>query len=455
MFKLRLVKKEQPLKLKCNFNFPEIILANLQEKEVIPTKEQQQIVPDKNYDGLSKVIVDKIPDEYIIPTGNIEIIKNGIYDVREKESATVNIPEPKLGTKNITQNGIYKASDDELDGYSEVNVAVNNSIFSGSYDRTGLKQIGWTDEEIDYYNDNGVQWNEEENDFFKLNSVELASNDSSDTRFLPKNTTKKNFQSYYKLLALPSIDFSDLTSLFGMFTRCYSLTAIPQLDISNATNMSAAFGYCYSLETIPKINTSKVTSMYNTFYYCYSLKTIPQLDTSNVTNMEGMFNYCYSLKTIPKINTSKVTSMGSMFKVCNSLTAIPQLDTSNVTNMVGMFSGCNSLTVIPQLDTSKVNNIREMFSGCYSLMTLNGLLNLGQAYLITASANFLNYTLELSSTKLTEQSIINVLNNLYDIATKGCQVQKVNLGTTNLAKLTSEEGQQALSNAQSKGWSIS
>ena len=394
-----------------------------QEKEVTPTREIQEVTPDIGYTGLSKVKVKG-------------------YTVKTAE-------------KTIVENGIYNAPDENLDGYSKVKVAVNNSIFSGSYDRTGLKQIGWTDEEIDYYNDNGVQWNEEENDFFKLNSVELAGNDSSDTRFLPKNTTKKNFQSYYKLLALPSIDFSDLTSLFGMFTRCYSLTAIPQLDISNATSMSAAFGYCYSLETIPKINTSKVTSMYNTFYYCYSLKTIPQLDTSNVTNMEGMFNYCYSLKTIPKINTSKVTSMLNMFKVCYSLKTIPQLDTSNVTNMGGMFSGCNSLTAIPQLDTSKVNYIREMFSGCYSLMTLNGLLNLGQAYLITASANFLNYTLELSSAKLTEQSIINVLNNLYDIATKGCQVQKVNLGTTNLAKLTSEEGQQALSNAQSKGWTVS
>ena len=370
-----------------------------QEKEVTPTREIQEVTPDIGYTGLSKVKVKG-------------------YTVKTAE-------------KTIVENGIYNAPDENLDGYSKVKVAVNNSIFSGSYDRTGLKQIGWTDEEIDYYNDNGVQWNEEENDFFKLNSVELAGNDSSDTRFLPKNTTKKNFQSYYKLLALPSIDFSDLTSLFGMFTRCYSLTAIPQLDISNATSMSAAFGYCYSLETIPKINTSKVTSMYNTFYYCYSLKTIPQLDTSNVTNMEGMFNYCYSLKTIPKINTSKVTSMLNMFK------------------------SCYSLKTIPQLDTSKVNYIREMFSGCYSLMTLNGLLNLGQAYLITASANFLNYTLELSSSKLTEQSIINVLNNLYDIATKGCQVQKVNLGTTNLAKLTSEEGQQALSNAQSKGWTVS
>ena len=370
-----------------------------QEKEVTPTREIQEITPDIGYTGLSKVKV------------------NG-YTVKTAE-------------KTVVENGIYNAPDENLDGYSKVKVAVNNSIFSGSYDRTGLKQIGWTDEEIDYYNDNGVQWNEGENDFFKLNSVELEGDDSSDTRFLPKNTTKKNFQNYYKLLALPSIDFSNLTSLFGVFSNCYSLTALPQLDTSNITSVSAAFGNCYSLETIPQLDTSKVTTMYNTFYYCYSLKTIPQL------------------------NTSKVTSMTSMFNVCNSLKTIPQLDTSNVITMNSMFSGCNSLTALPQLDTSNVITVRDMFNGCRSLTTLNGLLNLGQAYLTTASANFPNYTLNLSSPKLTEQSIMNVLNNLYDIATKGCNAQEIQLGSANIAKLTSEEGQTALSNAQTKGWTVS
>lgn len=340
MFKLKLINKPKMIKLKCGFSFPNIVLANMQEKEVTPTKETQEIIPDTGYTGLSKVKV------------------NG-YTV-------------KTASKTITENGTYNASDEDLDGYSKVKVSINSSQFTGSYDRAGLKQIGWTDEEIDYYNDNGVQWNDSEDDMFKLSSVELEGDDSSDTRFLPKNTTKKNFQNYYKLLALPSIDFSNLTSLFGVFTNCYSLTALPQLDTSNITSVSAAFGNCYSLETIPQLDTSKVTAMYNTFYYCYSLKTIPQLNTSKVTTMEGMFNVCNSLKTIPQLDTSKVTTMNSMF------------------------SGCNSLTALPQLDTSNVITVRDMFNGCRSLTTLNGLLNLGQAYLTTASANFPNYTLNLS-----------------------------------------------------------
>ena len=120
MFKLKLINKPKMIKLKCGFSFPNIVLANLQEKEVIPTKEVQEIVADKTYDGLSKVTVQSIPNEYIVPSGEIEFTQNGTYDVTDKASAKVNIKEKVLGTKTITSNGTYKAIDDNLDGYSEV-----------------------------------------------------------------------------------------------------------------------------------------------------------------------------------------------------------------------------------------------------------------------------------------------------------------------------------------------
>ena len=120
MFKLKLINKPKMIKLKCGFSFPNIVLANLQEKEVIPTKEVQEIVADETYDGLSKVTVQSIPNEYIVPSGEIEFTQNGTYDVTDKASAKVNIKEKVLGTKTITENGTYKAIDDNLDGYSEV-----------------------------------------------------------------------------------------------------------------------------------------------------------------------------------------------------------------------------------------------------------------------------------------------------------------------------------------------
>ena len=148
MFRLKMINKPKLFKLKFNFIFPQIVLANMQEKEITPTKETQIVEPDRNYDGLKKVTVNKIPDEYIIPSGEIDITQNGTYNIVDKATANVNIPEKQLGTKTITKNGIYKATDDNLDGYSEVDVETSgvdiNDYFKGTIERGDYSIGGWT-----------------------------------------------------------------------------------------------------------------------------------------------------------------------------------------------------------------------------------------------------------------------------------------------------------------------
>jgi len=201
------------------------------------------------------------------------------------------------------------------------------------------------------------------------------------------------------------------------------------------------------------------------FNDCESLTTLDlsNFNTSNVTNMRSMFNDCESLTTLDlsNFNTSNVTNMRSMFNDCESLTTLDlsNFNTSNVTNMSSMFYGCLYLNTlnITGWNFQNVNYIAQILMNCSNLTTIVGTFqNLGQAYSTTASSNYSYYTLNLSScTKLTEQSLINVLDGLYDIASKGCNPQKVVLGATNLAKLTSTEGQNALAQAQSYGWTVS
>lgn len=269
-----------------------------QEKEATPTKQVQEIVPDSGFTGLSKVIV----NPYTIV----------------------------VDSKKITKNGTYKASDDDLDGYSEVEVETSGVDIN------------------DYY----------------VTSVTSSG-----------NTSIKNY-----------------------------------------------------------------------------IKTIPLIDTSNTTNMNSMFNDCIELRAIPQLNTSAVTNMNSMFYNCGYLTTIPQLDTSNVTSMDYMFYRCKNLISIPQLDLSKVTEVSQMFYSCFALTTLGGFQNLGMAYSANISANYSYYTLVLSvCTKLTHDSLMNVINGLYDIKTKGCNPQQLILGSVNLAKLTAEE----IAIATNKGWTVS
>lgn len=320
MLKIKLLENKI-FKIKMSCIFPKIVLANMQEKEVIPTKEPQEILPDKNFDGLSKVIVSKISDEYIIPSGNLEISQNGTFDVCSKENVIVNIqpnlqektitvtqngtynvvsddsydalskvklianiPEKKIGTKTITENGIYNANDDNLDGYSQVNVSTNG------------------------------------------------------------------------------VDINDYFS-------------------------------------------------------------------QSVTYM--------------------------VFNLRDQITKIPIIDTKNWSNFSGGFSNFRCLVSMPELDFSNATEIGGMLDGDTNLVNLGGFKNLGKSYKTAFSAGTSSYKLVLSHcTKLTEESLINVLTKLYDIKTAGCKSQTISLGSTNLAKLTSDAGKAALTQAQLYGWNV-
>lgn len=65
----------------------------VQTKTVTPTKTIQQVSPDSMYDGLSRVTVNPIPVAYIIPSGTVDIVENGTYDVKQYASVNVVIPD--------------------------------------------------------------------------------------------------------------------------------------------------------------------------------------------------------------------------------------------------------------------------------------------------------------------------------------------------------------------------
>ena len=218
---------------------------------------------------------------------------------------------------DITENGTTEVVADG--GYTGLGkVTINTEVegakpkWTGHADAEGLRAIGWTDEDIAYYQENGVNWNEEDDEYHKV---------TDDNKALYGVLTASNISTYKdRIVYLPKIDTSSVTSMSNMFNYCYSLTAIPQLDTSRVTSMSYMFNCCYSLTTIPQLDTSRVTDMSYMFYNCPSLTAIPQLDTSGVTSMSYMFNYCYSLTTIPQLDTSRVTDMSNMFYNCYSLT---------------------------------------------------------------------------------------------------------------------------------------
>lgn len=230
----------------------------------------------------------------------------------------------------------------------------------------------------------------------------------------------------------------------------YSKNAKRTLEAKS--NFDGVFDGDKSLVFAPLTNTGSGTKFSNMFRNCPALIYVPSYNTSNGTSFSSMFNGCTSLTTISQLDTSNATTFASMFSGCTSLTSIPELDASNVTSMDQMFMNCAYLLSIPELNAQNVTNIQSICYSCYRLIDLGGFKNLGKAYLTTRAANYTYYTLTLNSCgNLTHESLMNVINNLYDIATAGVQTQKLVLGSTNLAKLSTEE----IAIATNKGWTVS
>jgi len=232
------------------------------------------------------------------------------------------------------------------------------------------------------------------------------------------------------------IDFVNITGGKYMFNNIdVSDAQLATLDFNNVvfTNCRYMFSACYHITTIPLLDTSNVTDMGFMFGQCENLINVPLFNTSNVTTMENMFYICYLITDIPSFDTSKVTNMSSMFYESRSITTIPLFNTSNVTNASHMFHGCSNLAIVPALDFSKVTTISYIFYLCSSLTEIHI-----HGISVTFDIHF--------STLFTESALVEILNNLAVITS----TQTLYLGSTNLAKLTSEE----IAIATGKGWTL-
>lgn len=229
-------------------------------------------------------------------------------------------------------------------------------------------------------------------------------------------------------------------------------------NISNYFDDDIVDGYEYpniksSVKKLPNtFNLSGVQNLDSLLADFINLEEIPLLDTSSATSLFGFASGCGKITTFPLLDISNVEYMGNFVSSCTSLISIAQLNTTSVKEISYAFDGCTMLQNVPLLNLSSCNAINNTFNGCNSLTNLGGFQNLGQAFQDDKEENYWAYALDLSSsTNLTHDSLMNVINNLYDIAGKGCNKQKLNLGATNLAKLTDEE----IAIATTKGWNVS
>lgn len=100
---------------------------NNQNKTVTPTTSQQTITADSGYTGLGTVTVNRIPTNYIIPSGTLNVTSNGTKDVTSYASINVNIPTGSTinnqdKTVTPTKSIQYISADSDYTGLGMVTV---------------------------------------------------------------------------------------------------------------------------------------------------------------------------------------------------------------------------------------------------------------------------------------------------------------------------------------------
>lgn len=216
----------------------------------------------------------------------------------------------------------------------------------------------------------------------------------------------------------------------------------------------------YNAKIDSNFSTASSSNLQNKLKNFVKELNIDDIDFTIWTSLSDAFNgYSNATKITGTINSSNSTSLNYLFSDDRNLEECPVIiNTEKVTSMAYMLANCQNLKKFCQLDASSCKSVQSAVNFCYALEDFGGLLNLGKAFTST-TANNSSYKLDLSTcTKLTHESLMNVINGLYDlnltydVANGGTlATQSLILGSTNLAKLTADE----INIAVQKGWSIS
>ena len=96
-------------------NIPLVADTNLTQTTITPTEEQQNIRAEKPYDGFNEVTVERIPEEYIVPRGTIDITENNeVVDVSRFSTADIKVRESNLLAKQILDGSLTEYDNTQL-----------------------------------------------------------------------------------------------------------------------------------------------------------------------------------------------------------------------------------------------------------------------------------------------------------------------------------------------------
>ena len=368
--------------------------TNFQEKNVMPSGDVQEVVPDEGYDAMTKVTVGAVTSEQlsIAPSKNPQDFTptaGNFYNfvhIRAVDSDC----DPNIQPENIKKNmsilgvtGTYEGDTSEYFG----------SLAGG----TSINECG--------------QW---------VRSILALPNT------LPiSGTSTANLFRQFPGAKTPTIDTSSITNFSNMYRDCVNIININTLDTSRAENIEYMFYNCTKLNSIPSINTSNIYNLSYTFYNCFNLNYNASGNYSGV-NFDHAFYKCSNLTGDININPlTSWTSYYGAFDNCSKLNSITINGVMRTYNHLdGTFRNTNIKNIVINLQGgSSASNQRirtsNAFSDCHNLVNVDGCIfnNVMYAsYMFSNCSNLTsinNFTLNYTA-KDYYNSVVNFTSYMFD-----------------------------------------
>lgn len=312
-----------------------------------------------NVDAFSDVVVN-VPNTYsavdegkvvssgfLVSQGIMNVSVNSIYDTTLFSRVSVSIPEAVLLSKTISENGVYDASDDSADGFSQVivNVAGGGGGIDKRYIEGGLSIV--LDSQLSIIKKYA---------FFSDQQLNKVSCDK---------VTSIGASAFCACSSLTEVSFSECTIIErSAFASCRSLSNISFQKCEIIGN--DAFAYCGVLSDVlfPKCSVISNSAFYSCsnlmyadfpicenvlnacFHSCIKLQSINLPEVTLISHTA--FSRCYSLSyiSIPKCRTIK----SSAFYYCSKLAEIWLPECSQIESTC--FYYCSMLESVYLLSTS-------------------------------------------------------------------------------------------------------
>lgn len=260
-----------------NVNTDVHTIPSLEGKVITPTKEVQTVVASEGYDGLSGVTVNAIPDEYVVPSGELEITENGTYDVKEYASTNINVPTGgALPEKGFVVNSF------DSDGYATKVTVVGMTtlptyMFAGYVSGSAYYMSVLTR---------------------RLEEI-----------VLPESVTAIPNYCCYKCLELTKINLPDnITSIGSNAFYGSTKLSISKLPTNLKTLGASAFNGCTGLTQISMSNVTKIngsTSSNGSFNGCSNLKAVWIGSAINASSSSDFGRYAFYGTNLEKLYIDK------------------------------------------------------------------------------------------------------------------------------------------------------